>query len=419
MSTSQRELIFSGSSVDERAVWKSHVCITRKSWPLFKSKKIAQVVRAWIKSKNSLVKHFEDMRLYRPSKEYLQVWFNPPKDLSMSCLTTKGMRTNGTMCARIEGASSERLSECSTITLSCTLVKSLMGHCLSSSSATPKPTGENLGDHSSNDTSLSGNEDDMTLQNVYDLLYSLWYKQYSLRKRFSKDNRSQSSVYKQGGMKAKRRIESSVQKENPLLGWRKKIEEEDEFESEDDDIPATRIEATDFLLRSFKSKKEEQFHNRRKGYGSFMIQLREIKQESKEEVKEEDKGEENTRKRKQVQEKDEVKKKRRFKQDYFSDDPYALVIENDELRLCLTIGSKMRTMKITHILEMEELSIPEQKGYWYKEHQSVNGWLVCSKTIKAKVFSWMYGVQDGAGGIAEKIVAELLKRQGCLPLKKD
>ncbi|GJT05686.1 putative ribonuclease H-like domain-containing protein [Tanacetum coccineum] len=68
-----------------------------KSWPLFKSKKIAQVVHAWIKSKNSLVKHFEDMRLNRPSKEYLQVWFNPPRDLSMSCLTTKGMRNNGTM----------------------------------------------------------------------------------------------------------------------------------------------------------------------------------------------------------------------------------------------------------------------------------------------------------------------------------
>ncbi|GJV89601.1 putative ribonuclease H-like domain-containing protein [Tanacetum coccineum] len=37
----------------------------------------------------------------------------------------------------------------------------------------PEPTGENLGDHSSNDTSLSGNEDDMTLQNVYDLCISL------------------------------------------------------------------------------------------------------------------------------------------------------------------------------------------------------------------------------------------------------
>ncbi|GKE90677.1 hypothetical protein Tco_1571772, partial [Tanacetum coccineum] len=36
-----------------------------------------------------------------------------------------------------------------------------------------EPTGENLGDHSSSDKSLSGNEDDMTLQNVYDLCISL------------------------------------------------------------------------------------------------------------------------------------------------------------------------------------------------------------------------------------------------------
>ncbi|GKF58604.1 hypothetical protein Tco_0172141, partial [Tanacetum coccineum] len=39
--------------------------------------------------------------------------------------------------------------------------------------AIPEPSGENLGDHSSNDTSLSGNEDDMTLQNVYDICISL------------------------------------------------------------------------------------------------------------------------------------------------------------------------------------------------------------------------------------------------------
>ncbi|GJT47230.1 hypothetical protein Tco_0955945 [Tanacetum coccineum] len=52
-------------------------------------------------SKNSLVKHFEDMRLYRPSKEYLQVWFDPPRDESMSCLTIKGMRNNGAKCARL------------------------------------------------------------------------------------------------------------------------------------------------------------------------------------------------------------------------------------------------------------------------------------------------------------------------------
>ncbi|GKG35182.1 hypothetical protein Tco_0440336, partial [Tanacetum coccineum] len=47
----------------------------RESWLLFKSKKIAQVVSAWIKSKNFLVKHFEDMRLSRPSKEYFQIRF--------------------------------------------------------------------------------------------------------------------------------------------------------------------------------------------------------------------------------------------------------------------------------------------------------------------------------------------------------
>ncbi|GJT83000.1 hypothetical protein Tco_1057342 [Tanacetum coccineum] len=50
-------------------------------------------------SKNSLVKHFEDMRLCRPSKEYLLVWLDPPRDESMSCLT-KGMRNNGAKCAR-------------------------------------------------------------------------------------------------------------------------------------------------------------------------------------------------------------------------------------------------------------------------------------------------------------------------------
>ncbi|GKC85212.1 hypothetical protein Tco_1140929, partial [Tanacetum coccineum] len=70
----------------------------RESWLLFKSKKIAQVVSAWIKSKNSLVEHFEDMRLCRPSKEFLQVWFNPPRDASMSCLTTKGMHTIEEVC---------------------------------------------------------------------------------------------------------------------------------------------------------------------------------------------------------------------------------------------------------------------------------------------------------------------------------
>ncbi|GJW41285.1 hypothetical protein Tco_0067130 [Tanacetum coccineum] len=171
------------------AVWKSHVCITRKSWPLFKSKKIAQVVRAWIQSKNSLVKHFEDMRLCRPSKEYLPVWFDPPRDESMSCLTTKGMHNIGAVCARQtflskvtplidtnavqpisdEGASSERLSDAQPTPSSCNpLSKSQMSHWPDSSShAQPsgEPTGVKLGDHSSNITSFQ-EEMTWTLQNV-------------------------------------------------------------------------------------------------------------------------------------------------------------------------------------------------------------------------------------------------------------
>ncbi|GJZ63857.1 hypothetical protein Tco_0620278, partial [Tanacetum coccineum] len=68
----------------------------------------------------------------------------------------------------------------------------------------PEPTGENLGDHSSNDTSLSGNEDDMTLQN-----------QRFQRKSFSKKHRMhKESVSKQGRKIAKG--ESSV-KRDPLF----------------------------------------------------------------------------------------------------------------------------------------------------------------------------------------------------------
>ncbi|GKC63498.1 hypothetical protein Tco_1096096, partial [Tanacetum coccineum] len=118
----------------------------------------------------------------------------------------------------------------------------------------PEPTGENLGDHSSNDTSLSGNEDDMTLQNVYDLCISLcqqvsdqakeikllkakitklkkqakpvikhhkaYLKSLSLQQRFPRKSFSKihrmhkESVSKQGRKKAKG--ESSVQR-NPLF----------------------------------------------------------------------------------------------------------------------------------------------------------------------------------------------------------
>ncbi|GKA08467.1 hypothetical protein Tco_0687798, partial [Tanacetum coccineum] len=118
----------------------------------------------------------------------------------------------------------------------------------------PEPTGENLGDHSSNDTSLSGNEDAMTLQNVYDLCISLcqqvsdqakeikllkakikklkkqakpvinhhkaYLKSVSLQQRFPRNSYSKKhrvhkeSVSKQGRKKAKG--ESSVQKD-PLF----------------------------------------------------------------------------------------------------------------------------------------------------------------------------------------------------------
>ncbi|GKC44732.1 hypothetical protein Tco_1062454 [Tanacetum coccineum] len=120
--------------------------------------------------------------------------------------------------------------------------------------AVPEPSGETLGVHSSSDTSLSGHEDEMTLQNVYDLCLSLcqqvsdqakeikllkakinklkkqaqhvirhhraWMKSVSLKqrlpsKRFSKKQRMHKEhVSKQGRKSAKG--ESSVQG-NPLF----------------------------------------------------------------------------------------------------------------------------------------------------------------------------------------------------------
>ncbi|GJQ96810.1 hypothetical protein Tco_0007949 [Tanacetum coccineum] len=279
-----------------REIWKYHVCFTRKSWLLFKSKKIAQVVSALIKSKNSLVKHFEDMRLCRPSKEYLQVWFNPPRDESMSCETTNGMRTIGEVCTRRfreslrrvtdgaeafliltlfilcldkvstdhaklvpldEGASSERLSEAqpspspeptseapneslpdSSSAQSSEVPFEQQPDLSPSPSPRPSPhpsptpiipdsipehTGENLGDHSFNDTSLSGNEDAMTLQNVYDLCISLCKQEAkdNKRKRYSKKKRVQiESVSKQGRKNAKGdgKAKENAQSEGPVPG---------------------------------------------------------------------------------------------------------------------------------------------------------------------------------------------------------
>ncbi|GKF31074.1 hypothetical protein Tco_0100872 [Tanacetum coccineum] len=69
-----------------REIWKYHVCFTKRVGCCSRVRRLLKliIVRAWIKSKNSLVKHFEDMRICRPSKDYLQVWFNPPREESMS-----------------------------------------------------------------------------------------------------------------------------------------------------------------------------------------------------------------------------------------------------------------------------------------------------------------------------------------------
>ncbi|GJX83289.1 hypothetical protein Tco_0332770, partial [Tanacetum coccineum] len=56
-----------------REIWKYHVCFTKRVGCCSRVRRLLKLISAWIKSKNSLVKHFEDMRLCRPSKEYLQV----------------------------------------------------------------------------------------------------------------------------------------------------------------------------------------------------------------------------------------------------------------------------------------------------------------------------------------------------------
>ncbi|GJT65359.1 hypothetical protein Tco_1016839 [Tanacetum coccineum] len=63
----------------------------------------------------------------------------------------------------------------------------------------PEHTGENLGDHSFNDTSLSGNEDAMTLQNVFDLsnLSSKHFKSISEEKYLRKKGTNKEKTLKE------------------------------------------------------------------------------------------------------------------------------------------------------------------------------------------------------------------------------
>ncbi|GJR38471.1 hypothetical protein Tco_1214155 [Tanacetum coccineum] len=78
----------------------------------------------------------------------------------------------------------------------------------------PEPTRENLGDHSSNDASLSGNEDDMTIQNVYDLCISLCQQVSDQAKEIKLLKAKITKLKKQAKPKAKG--ESSVQRD-PLF----------------------------------------------------------------------------------------------------------------------------------------------------------------------------------------------------------
>ncbi|GJZ98781.1 hypothetical protein Tco_0671234 [Tanacetum coccineum] len=107
------------------------------------------------------------------------------------------------------------------------------------------------------------------------------------------------------------------------------------------DDKMARLRQTEFLLRSFKSKKETVHNRKGEMQRNFKhseleevrkfedlqamyekIKREEIKQESKQEVKEEDKGEENTRKRKHGTRKKIKSRKRRFrKQGTSQDDP--------------------------------------------------------------------------------------------------
>ncbi|GKA94733.1 putative ribonuclease H-like domain-containing protein, partial [Tanacetum coccineum] len=148
-----------------------------------------------------LLKHLKTMSLNRPFKEYFAFVLSipPPRDVVYVMFDNKGDAYHWSGVYQDEGASSERLSVEQPSPSPAPTNESL--HDSSSAQPSevpfeqqpdpsprpsptpsptpivpdsiPEPTGENLGDHSSNDESLSGNEDDMTLQNVYDLCISL------------------------------------------------------------------------------------------------------------------------------------------------------------------------------------------------------------------------------------------------------
>ncbi|GJU17129.1 putative ribonuclease H-like domain-containing protein [Tanacetum coccineum] len=113
------------------------------------------------------------------------VWFNPPTNMSMSCLTTKGMRNNGTMCARVSTDHAKLVPLGKVCTAKETLEKN----------------------------TAKGNEDDMALPKCLDLCISLCIKGFSssqgnltlegLSSQSQEARWNKKSVSKQGRKKAK------------------------------------------------------------------------------------------------------------------------------------------------------------------------------------------------------------------------
>ncbi|KAI8533062.1 hypothetical protein RHMOL_Rhmol11G0267000 [Rhododendron molle] len=69
---------------EARAVWKFLRACNRKTWDLFQSPKICEIVCAKIQGKEALVNHFAKSTFRCESDEFLPVCFSPPRDGSGS-----------------------------------------------------------------------------------------------------------------------------------------------------------------------------------------------------------------------------------------------------------------------------------------------------------------------------------------------
>ncbi|GJZ16973.1 putative ribonuclease H-like domain-containing protein, partial [Tanacetum coccineum] len=363
------------------AVWKSHVCITRKSWPLFKSKKIAQVVRAWIQSKNSLVKHFEDMRLCRPSKEYL-----PVSDQANEIKLLKAKITK--LKKQAKPVIKHHKAYLKSISLQQRFLRKSFSkkHRVHKESVSKQGRKKAKGESSVQrdplfDVMPEDKIDQMETENAqsegrtremvdedkeYNTSYFRYYKEKEIDKPRPTSTRSLLTL-------------KPLPKIDPKDKGKKKIEEEDESESEDDDIPQAvkkfkqlesdeelarkiqeeweaeeernkiaeekatnealiknfddikaRIEADRILAEKLQEQEREQF--------TIEERAKKDQQNSKEESRRGIKENRIKKEKATYKEKDKSPRKRRFKQDTSQDDPSDIEKENDELRLCLTIA---------------------------------------------------------------------------------